>query len=250
MTDQERARRALCVALDAPRGDIVPFAGSLARSAGTVKVGLWLFTAKGPRVVRDLRAAGLEVFLDLKLHDIPNTVESASREAASLGASILTVHASGGDAMVRAAVKGANEGSRARGGEPTRVVAVTVLTSLDAATLASVGLTGSPEESVRRLSALARSSGAAGVVCSPEEASAMRSTWPGAFIVTPGIRPEGADRGDQMRTATPARAIRAGADLLVVGRPILEAENPVEAAAAIQSEIEAALPSAPPPRSV
>jgi orotidine-5'-phosphate decarboxylase len=237
MSASDLARRALCVALDAPRGDLAAFARSLGSWVGTLKVGLWLFTARGPQVVRDLKSAGTDVILDLKLHDIPNTVEAAAREAASLGVSLLTVHASGGEAMIGAAVRGSAAGSRERAGDPTRVVAVTVLTSLGAPDLSSVGWSASPAEVVERLSTLARRAGAAGVVCSPAEAATIRKSWPEAYVVTPGIRPEGSERGDQARTATPAAAIRTGANLLVIGRPILDAKDPVAAARSIHAEV-------------
>jgi orotidine-5'-phosphate decarboxylase len=235
------SRDFLCLAVDSPRDNLRGLAHSLREFVGTFKVGLWLFTARGPDSIRELRGADVEVFLDLKLHDIPSTVEAAAREAAALDVSILTTHASGSEAMIRAAVKGAAEGSRARGGRPTRVVAVTVLTSLDDEALSQVGLKGTTGEAVARLTALARKSGAAGVVCSPSEAAAVRSSWPEAFIITPGIRPEGAEKGDQARTATPAGAIRAGADLLVIGRPILDAKEPVEAAQRLGAEVASAM---------
>jgi orotidine-5'-phosphate decarboxylase len=233
-------RELLCLAVDSPRGDLKDLAASLREHVGTFKVGLWLFTGRGPDAVRELRKTGVQVFLDLKLHDIPNTVEAAAREAAALDAGILTVHAAGGEAMLRAAAKGAAEGSRSRGGPATRVVAVTVLTSLDDAALRAVGFQSNAADSVSRLTALARSAGVAGVVCSPAEAADVRASWPDAFIVTPGIRPEGFEKGDQARVATPASAIRAGASLLVVGRPILEATDPIDAARRLGAEIAAA----------
>lgn len=247
MTEADRARRVLCVALDVPRPDAAALARLVAASAGWVKVGLWLFTAGGPAAAKEIAGGGLALFLDLKLHDIPNTVEAAAREAAALGATLLTVHASGGEAMVRAAVRGAAEGTRLRGGAPARVVAVTVLTSLGPDDLAAIGLVGPTDDAVARLAALAQRSGAAGVVCSPKEATAVRAAWPDAFVVTPGIRPAGAGRGDQVRVETPAAAVRAGADLLVVGRPIVEAADPAAAARAIHGEIADALDAGRPP---
>ena len=238
MTLEERARNALCLALDAPEPEPTQLARGLADVVGCVKVGLWLFTARGPGVVRDLRSSGFRVFLDLKLHDIPNTVESAAREAAALGVSLLTVHASGGAEMIRAAARGAAAGSKA--GEATRVIAVTILTSLNGEALSSIGMSGSLEESVQRLCDLASSNGAQGVVCSPAEAAKVRGRWSKAFVVVPGIRPAGAAQDDQARVATPAAAVRAGGDLLVVGRPILQATDPRAAALAIRAEMQAA----------
>jgi orotidine-5'-phosphate decarboxylase len=195
-----------------------------------LKVGLELFAAGGPAAVRSAAALGRPVFLDLKLHDIPNTVEGAARSAAASGASLLTVHASGGEAMVRAAVRGA--------GGRLRVLAVTVLTSLDDAVLAAVGLAGPTEEAVVRLARLAVAAGADGVVCSPREVAAVRAAvGPGPLLVVPGVRPAGSARGDQVRVATPGEAVRAGADLLVLGRPLRDAPDPAAAARAVAASL-------------
>jgi orotidine-5'-phosphate decarboxylase len=176
--------------------------------------------------VRAAAALGRPVFLDLKLHDIPATVEGAARSAAASGASLLTVHAAGGAEMVRAAVKGA--------GGRLRVLAVTVLTSLDADALDAVGLAGPPEAAVVRLARLAVGAGAGGLVCSPHEVGAVRAAvGAGPLLVVPGVRPEGAARGDQARVATPEAAVAAGADVIVVGRPLRDAPDPVAAARAI-----------------
>ncbi len=217
-------RERLCAALDFPTwAEAEPFARAVAPAVGMLKVGLELFTAEGPSVVRAASALGRPVFLDLKLHDIPTTVEGAARSAARSGASLLTVHASGGAEMVRAAVRGAGPG--------LRVLAVTVLTSLNAEALSQVGLLGGPEASVVRLARLAISAGAGGIVCSPLEVAAVRAAvGPGPLLVIPGVRPSGAARGDQARVATPAEAIRNGADVLVVGRPLREAADPGRAA--------------------
>ncbi|MFL5264632.1 MAG: orotidine-5'-phosphate decarboxylase [Anaeromyxobacteraceae bacterium] len=199
------------------------FARAVAPEVGMLKVGLELFAAEGPPAVRAAAALGRPVFLDLKLHDIPNTVEGAARSAAASGASLLTVHASGGEEMMRAAVRGAGPG--------VRILAVTVLTSLDAAALAAVGLAGSPEHAVVRLAALAVRAGVAGLVCSPLEVAAVRAAvGPAPLLVVPGVRPAGAAKGDQARVATPAEAVRAGADVLVVGRPLRDAPDPAAAA--------------------
>lgn len=200
-----------------------------------IKIGLELFTRFGPRLVRDLVETGFEVFLDLKFHDIPHTVAGAVRSACSLGPSILNVHASGGMEMMRAAAAAA-EGSSAR------VIAVTVLTSLDRNDLELLGTAADPGSSVLRLAGAARAAGLAGAVCSPLEASAVRRECGAGFlIVTPGIRPGGSPQGDQKRVATAREAILAGADVLVVGRPVTGAPDPGLAAAALIDEIAAAL---------
>ena len=228
MTSSER----ICVALDFPSWrEAEPFARTVAPGVGILKVGLEMFTAEGPAAVRAAAALGRPVFLDLKLHDIPNTVEGAARSAAASGASLLTVHASGGPAMVAAAVKGA--------GGKLRVLAVTVLTSLDAAALRAVGLDGPPEAAVVRLARLAVDAGAGGLVCSPHEVRAVRAAvGPGPLLVVPGVRPAGAAKGDQARVATPAEAVAAGADVIVLGRPLRDAPDPLAAA----REIAAGLP--------
>jgi orotidine-5'-phosphate decarboxylase len=200
-----------------------------------MKVGLELFCAAGPGVVRDLVGRGTQVMLDLKLHDIPETVARATREVGRLGAGLLTVHAGGGRAMLEAAVAAA----RATGA--TRILAVTVLTSLDEADLADVGAIGPAADLVLRRARLAIAAGCDGVVASPHEAAAIRALAPAGFlVVTPGVRPAGAEAGDQKRITTPAVARGAGADLLVVGRPIRDAADPAAAARAIAAEIAAA----------
>jgi orotidine-5'-phosphate decarboxylase len=217
----------ICAAIDFPSWSAAePFARAVAAEVGMLKVGLELFVAEGPPVVRAAAALGKPVFLDLKLHDIPNTVEGAARSAAASGASLLTVHASGGAEMVRAAVRGAGPG--------VRVLAVTVLTSLDAAALGTIGLAGPPEDAVVRLAKLAVGAGAGGIVCSPHEVAAVRAAvGQGPLLVIPGVRPAGAAKGDQARVATPAEAVRSGADVLVIGRPLREGGDPAAAARAI-----------------
>ncbi len=224
----------LAVALDSSeRDEIVRLAGLLAGRAGTVKVGLEAFTAHGPDLVREVRDLGVPVFLDLKLHDIPNTVERAARNAARLGAAMLTVHASGGEAMLRAAVAGAAAAER-----PPAVLAVTVLTSLDDSALAGLGIPGGAAGRVRAWAEMARAAGCGGVVCSPHEAAGLRAALGAGFLlVTPGIRPAGAEHADQRRVATPRAAVEAGADVLVVGRPITGAVDPAAAAEAILAEL-------------
>ncbi|HET7827139.1 MAG TPA: orotidine-5'-phosphate decarboxylase, partial [Anaeromyxobacter sp.] len=190
----------LCAALDFPTWrEAEPFARAVAPAVGVLKVGLELFAAEGPSAVGAAAALGRPVFLDLKLHDIPNTVAGAARSAARSGASLLTVHASGGAEMVRAAVRGAGSG--------VTVLAVTVLTSLDGPALDAVGLAGPPEAAVVRLARLAVDAGAGGLVCSPHEVAAVRAAVGGGpLLVVPGVRPAGAARGDQARVATPAEA--------------------------------------------
>jgi orotidine-5'-phosphate decarboxylase len=224
-------RERICAALDFPTwAEAGPFARAVAPEVGLLKVGLELFAAEGPSAVRAAAALGRPVFLDLKLHDIPNTVEGAARSAAASGASLLTVHASGGAEMVRAAVRGAGPG--------LRVLGVTVLTSLDEAALASVGLAGPAEAAVVRLARLAVEAGAGGLVCSPREVAAVRAAvGSGPLLVVPGVRPPGAARGDQARVATPGEAVRAGADVVVLGRPLREGPDPAAAARAIAAAL-------------
>ncbi len=237
------AREKLIVALDIPTAEAgARLAERLQGHVGMCKVGLENFTAEGPVLTRFLTALGMMVFLDLKLHDIPNTVRAAAREAAHLGVSMFNVHGSGGRKMMEAAREGAEEGARERGSEsPPRVLAVTVLTSLAAEDLTLLGIAGSPEQVVVRLAKLAREAGLDGVVASPREISALRKAFgPEFVIVTPGIRPATAGVNDQVRIATPASAIQAGASYLVVGRPITGAADPAAAADAIVAEMQEA----------
>lgn len=214
----------LIVALDFPAArPALEFVERMDGRLRWVKVGLELYLAAGPGIVETLRDRGVEVFLDLKLHDIPNTVAAAVRGLASSGASLLTVHTLGGPTMLAAAQK-------ATAGSEARLLGVTVLTSMDAAQLAATGITGTPAEAVLRLARLASDAGLAGMVCSALELAAVRNEL-GALplLVVPGIRPAGAALGDQSRTATPFQAMRAGASLLVVGRPITQAAQPAAA---------------------
>ncbi len=198
----------------------------------TYKVGMQLYTAEGPQVVRDLVAAGHRVFLDLKFHDIPTTVGAAVAEAAKLGVSMLTVHSSGGGRMLRAAV----EAAKVR--PDLMVLAVTVLTSMDDSDVRSIGMQGTTEDGVVRLATIALANGCQGVVASAREAPALRSKLGYAFaVVTPGVRSLGGNVGDQVRVVTPAEAIAAGASHLVVGRPITEAADPAAEANAILKQI-------------
>lgn len=228
----------MALAADVPLPEAVALYSRVALHFGVVKVGLSLFIEHGPLAVRSFLDVGAQVFLDLKLHDIPNTVELAAARASELGVSYLTVHAGGGDAMVRAAVRGAAAGSAKAGVKPPTVLAVTVLTSLNAAALASVGVAENPEAQARKLAQLAVAAGAGGLVCSANEAAVLRAAvGPNCVLCTPGIRPSGAEHGDQARVATPAGAISAGADLLVVGRPVYTAVDPAAEAARIFTEV-------------
>ena len=231
--NQKDPRQRLIVALDVSTAvaarQIIAAVGD---SALTYKVGMQLYTAEGPQVVRDLVASGRKVFLDLKYHDIPNTVGAAVREAAQLGVSMLTVHAAGGSRMLRAAVEAA--GSRAG----LMVLAVTVLTSMDEADLEPTGAPGQVKAQVLRLATLALAEGCQGVVTSAREAPALRSKLGNNFaIVTPGVRLPGSGHADQRRVVTPAEAIAAGASHIVVGRPITEAADPAAEAKAILEQI-------------
>jgi len=237
------ARSRLAVALDLPtRGALLAAARALAPEAGVLKLGLEAFVSQGPELVKEIAASGARVFLDLKLHDIPNTVGRAAAAAVTTGASLVNCHAAGGPAMMTAFGEEARAAAAKAGLPRPALLAVTVLTSLDAEALARIGLVGTPREAALRLALLAREAGLDGVVCSPEEIEAIRAACgPGFLLVVPGVRPAGAETGDQKRVATPGDAIRAGADLLVVGRPILGAPDRVAAARAIVAEIAAAL---------
>lgn len=204
-------------------------AASVAGHAGGIKLGLEFFCANGPSGVAAVAAMGAPVFLDLKLHDIPNTVGKAMAALAPLGPAIVTVHAAGGQAMLEAA--------KAAAPPATKVVAVTVLTSLDAGDLATIGVDGAPADQVRRLAALARRSGLDGIVCSGAEVAAVHADWPDGHFVVPGIRPADADVGDQKRVVTPREALDRGASTLVIGRPITGAPDPAAAIAAIAATL-------------
>jgi orotidine-5'-phosphate decarboxylase len=232
------ARKRLIVALDVPTAEA---AAALAkRLEGTCqwfKVGMELFTAVGPAVVESLVARGHSVFLDLKFHDIPNTVAGAVRSAAKLGVRLMTIHAGGGPAML-AAAREALEGAA----NPPELLAVTVLTSMDAAQLKAAGIGRAPGKQAELLAKMGMKAGIRGFVCSPEEVAALRAlTGQEGVLVVPGIRPAGADAGDQKRLATPGDALRNGASYLVVGRPITQAADPVGAAEAILKEMAGAL---------
>jgi orotidine-5'-phosphate decarboxylase len=234
----EAARLRLIVALDVPSAATSQeLVNRLEGTCQWFKVGLELFTAAGPAVLEPLIARGCYAFLDLKFHDIPNTVAGAVRSAATLGVRMITVHAAGGPAML-AAAREALQGVA----NPPELLAVTVLTSMDAAALEASGVERSPADQVELLANMCLAAGIRGFVCSPQEVSALRAlTGPEGVIVVPGIRPAGADIDDQKRIAAPADAIRNGASYLVVGRPITQAPNPAEAAQAVLKEMAEAL---------
>jgi orotidine-5'-phosphate decarboxylase len=220
----------LIAAIDAPgRAEADALVARLAGVPGWIKLGLELFCAEGPAIVAAYVARGHRVMLDLKLHDIPETVARATARVAGLGAGLLTVHAAGGRAMLEAAVRSAGA---------TRVLAITVLTSLDEADLAEIGAHGPVRDLVVKRAELAIAAGCAGVVASPHEITSIRAIAPSGFlIVTPGVRPVGAEAGDQKRVMTPRQARDAGADLVVVGRPLRDASDPAVAARAIVAEL-------------
>jgi orotidine-5'-phosphate decarboxylase len=229
-------RRRLAFALDYPTlAEARSGAERVRDAAGVLKVGLELFVREGPPAVRMGRDLGCDVFLDLKLHDIPETVERAVASAGELGARYLTIHAGGGPRMLERAAKRAETAG-------LTLLAVTVLTSLDAADLDAVGVKASPAEQAVRLARLCKDSGIHGLVCSTAEVSLLRAEMgPDAVLVTPGIRPGGGGADDQKRTGTPAQAIRSGSSLLVVGRPIRDAADPLAVAQSIVDEIAGAL---------
>ncbi len=227
----------LCVALDfATRGEILAAARRFGSRAGWLKVGLEAFVGEGPSIVSEVAATGARVFLDLKLHDIPTTVARAVAAACRSGAAMVNVHALGGREMLLAAREAAETI-----GSGVKLVAVTLLTSLDSSALADLPMAGHPEGIVRRLAALAKECGADGVVCSPRDLAAVRNSCGADFVtVVPGIRPAGSEMFDQKRIATPAAALAAGADILVVGRPLTAASDPDAALDALVAEIQSA----------
>lgn len=223
-----QARERLVVAVDlSQRDDILRLVETLCGTVGVFKLGLQAFIANGPSIVREVVGAGERVFLDLKIHDIPNTAKHAVAEAARLGASIATVHAAGGESMLRACAH-----------DQLLVLAVTVLTSLEESDLLQIGMGGNAVENAVRLARLAKTAGLRGVVASPLEIEPIREACGAGFtILTPGIRPAGSDAGDQRRTMTPRDAVAAGADYIVVGRPITSAADPRSAAQKIVEEM-------------
>jgi len=235
-----RGRDRIVAALDVPDpAAAAALAGKLAGHVGMYKVGLELFVAHGRAAIDSVRPFGLPIFLDLKLHDIPQTVEAAARGAGALGAALVTVHASGGAEMIAAARRGLSAGAAAAGVAAPKLLAVTVLTSLGADDLRAVGFAGTPAEAALRLSRVAMKAGADGLVCSPEEVAELRrELGPAPLLVVPGIRPAGAAAGDQRRTGTPRAAVEAGASHLVIGRPLRDAPDPAAAADSIAAALD------------
>jgi orotidine-5'-phosphate decarboxylase len=230
-----RPQDKIIIALDVPDTDgalrLLDSIADLGEPPVLCKIGLELFTAEGPSVVKAVKARGCEIFLDLKFHDIPNTVAHAIRSAAGLGVAMTTLHAVGGPVMMEAATKAA-------AGTDLLLLAVTVLTSMDYDQLSSTGINVEPKEQVLRLAGLAAKAGIGGIVCSPLEISAIRQSFDEKLrIVTPGVRPIWAAAGDQKRVMTPAEAVAAGSDWLVIGRPITAAERPKEAYAKVVGEL-------------
>ncbi len=218
------------VAIDTPDLDVaLALANRVHNHVGGIKLGLEFFSANGRAGVKEMAKIGLPIFLDLKLHDIPNTVAKAVQALRPLNPAILTVHAAGGRAMMEDAKAAAPTG--------TKVVGVTVLTSLDESDLNAVGYTGDPHEQVMRLTQLAKDAGLDGVVCSGEEVAAAKKLWPKGFFVVPGVRPADGVVGDQKRVVTPREALDRGASVLVIGRPITQAEDPDVAARAIEATL-------------
>ncbi|TNE41991.1 MAG: orotidine-5'-phosphate decarboxylase [Sphingomonadales bacterium] len=223
-------RSPIFVAIDTPDLDRArQLATQVRNHVGGVKLGLEFFCANGHHGVHEIAKIGLPIFLDLKLHDIPNTVAKAIQALHVLEPAILTVHAAGGRAML--------EEAKAAAGQNTKVVAVTVLTSLDGGDLTEIGVSGSAATQVERLADLARDAGLDGIVCSGEEVATARRRWPGGFMVVPGVRPQGGTKGDQKRAVTPRAAVDAGASIIVVGRPISQSPEPDLAAREIEATL-------------
>ncbi len=227
-----RPQDKIIIALDVPDTDgALRLLDSLGEPPSLCKIGLELFTSQGPSVVKAVQSRGSRIFLDLKFHDIPNTVAHAVKSAKDLGVTMTTLHASGGPVMLEAAAKAAE-------GSDLLLLAVTVLTSMDAAQLSSTGIAVEPKDQVLRLAGLASAAGIGGIVCSPLEVTAIRGSLGNDLrIVTPGVRPTWAAVGDQKRVMTPSEAVAAGSDWLVIGRPITAAENPKEAYAKVIAEL-------------
>ena len=234
MTATQKSK--IIVALDYPDAqEAMQLVERLVPDLCRLKVGKELFTRAGPPLVETLAARGFDVFLDLKFHDIPNTVASACQAAAELGVWMLNVHALGGERMLQAAKEGVS-----RTGHAPLLIAVTILTSMDETDLASVGLSGSPQDNVLRLASLAQQSGLDGVVCSSRETAVLREQLDAGFrLITPGIRPAGSQADDQRRVMTPVDAIKNGSDYLVIGRPVTRADDPVGVLRTINSDLSA-----------
>lgn len=228
----------MIVALDCSRDEAMELADALRGRARWVKIGMTLYYACGPSIVAAFKQRGFKVFLDLKLHDIPFQIEGAAKSAALTGADMITMHTLGGVDMLAAAQRGAEAASRERDGKTAVTLGITVLTSMDESALRQIGIERVPAEQVRLLADVALQAGISGVVASPQEAAMLREAMgPQAYIVTPGVRPEGADAGDQSRIATPASAFESGASHIVIGRPITRADDPAAAFDAIVASV-------------
>lgn len=229
----------IIVALDCGRDEAMELASALAGRARWVKVGMTLYYACGPSIIAAFKQRGFEVFLDLKLHDIPFQVEGAAKAAALTGVDMLTLHTLGGQAMLEAGRRGVEAAAAERGGKAAATLGITVLTSMDGQALHQVGIDREPADEVALLAGVAKDAGVSGVVCSPQEAAALRRILgPQAFIVTPGVRPIGSDAGDQSRIATPAEAFANGASHVVIGRPITKDADPAAAFEAIAASLQ------------
>lgn len=236
MTNTSSNSSRIIVALDfAKEADALALVEHLDPSRCRLKVGKEMFTRSGPQLVEKLVAKGYDVFLDLKFHDIPNTVAGACRSAAELGVWMVNVHALGGKRMMEAASEALDKSAM----RPL-LIGVTILTSMGDRDIAQIGLSGTPADNVKRLAVLAQESGLDGVVCSPKEVSMLRETTDKSFsLVTPGIRPSWSEKGDQTRITTPADAVRLGSDYLVIGRPVTAADDPLKALSLIEDELRA-----------
>ena len=236
--DRIPRRERIIIALDCEADKALYIAYALAGEAKWVKIGMTLYYAYGPELIRMLRSGGYRVFLDLKFHDIPHQVRGAAKSAAATGVDMLTMHATGGSEMMAAAVEGSSEGANEAGVPDPATLAITVLTSMNEKSLQSIGIDRPVNDQVLAMAALAQSSGLSGVVASPREAGQLRELLgPDAFIVTPGVRPKNAELGDQSRVATPKEAFDNGASHIVIGRPITDAPDPIAAFRAIANEL-------------
>lgn len=238
--DSIPAKDRVMVALDVDSWEAIALANKLEDHATWLKIGMTLYYAEGPAIVKMFKRRGFKVFLDLKFHDIPHQVEGAARSAAASGADMITMHTVGGRAMMEAAQRGAVAGAAEYGGETPATLGITVLTSMSQEMLSEVGIERPMSQQVAAMAMLAQDAGISGVVASPQEAADLRSILgPDAYIVTPGVRPAGAALGDQSRVATPAEAFQRGASHIVIGRPIVQAPDPVAAFDAIAAELDA-----------
>lgn len=232
------AEERIIVALDCGRDEAMELAQKLSGMARWVKVGMTLYYACGPSIISAFKQRGFKVFLDLKLHDIPFQVEGAAYSAAMTGADMLTMHTLGGQEMLEAGQRGVTKAAKERNQAPATTLGITVLTSMDESALHQVGIDKKPEDEVALLAGVAKESHISGVVASPQEARMLRDILgPQAYIVTPGVRPVGADKGDQNRVATPQEAFQNGASHIVIGRPITKADDPAEAFRSIVADL-------------